>query len=127
MSELNKIPLYLRKPIFEKLFNIAEYTNLNKKEKDMYDTDLKRKWDNKVVMAYHEDVGEKRGLEKGRKEGKKEGLEKGLKKGRKEAAQEKEEIVSNLIKTTEFDDARIASLTGVTIKRVQEVRTEIKK
>ncbi|HWK59384.1 MAG TPA: PD-(D/E)XK nuclease family transposase [Parapedobacter sp.] len=28
MSTLNKIPVYLRKPIFEKLFNIAEYSKL---------------------------------------------------------------------------------------------------
>jgi hypothetical protein len=28
LSRLDKIPVYLRKPIFEKLFIIAEYTNL---------------------------------------------------------------------------------------------------
>ena len=104
MSDLKKIPLYLRKPIFEKLFNIAEYTNLNKKEKDMYDTELKRKWDNKAVMDFHED------------------------KGRKEASAKKEfEFVSNLFENTEFDDARIASLAGVTPERVQEIRAEMKK
>jgi hypothetical protein len=27
MSQMDKIPVYLRKPIFEKLFSIAEYTN----------------------------------------------------------------------------------------------------
>lgn len=52
MGRLDKIPAYLRKPIFEKLFNIAEYTNLTKKEKAMYDSNLKRKWDNKNVMDY---------------------------------------------------------------------------
>jgi len=40
MSSMNKIPVYLRKPIFEKLFNIAEYSNLTKEEKTMYDTSL---------------------------------------------------------------------------------------
>jgi len=33
MSRMDKIPVYLRKPIFEKLFSIAEYTNLTKEEK----------------------------------------------------------------------------------------------
>jgi predicted transposase/invertase (TIGR01784 family) len=52
MSQMNKVPVYLRKPIFEKLFNIAEYTNLTKEEKTMYDSSLKYKWDNKNVLDY---------------------------------------------------------------------------
>jgi len=50
MSRMDKIPVYLRKPIFEKLFSIAEYTNLTKEEKTMYDSSLKYKWDNKNVL-----------------------------------------------------------------------------
>ena len=49
---MEKIPVYLRKPIFEKLFSIAEYTNLTKEEKTMYDSSLKYKWDNKNVLDY---------------------------------------------------------------------------
>src|SRR5690606_26477321 len=52
MSKLNKIPVYLRKPIFEKLFHIAAYGKLNKKERDMYDSSLKRKWDAEAVRQY---------------------------------------------------------------------------
>lgn len=52
MSSMDKIPVYLRKPIFEKLFNIAEYGNLTKEEKMLYDTSLKQKWDNKNVLDY---------------------------------------------------------------------------
>lgn len=52
MSRMNKIPVYLRKPIFEKLFSIAEYTNLTKEEKAMYDSSLKYKWDNQNVLDY---------------------------------------------------------------------------
>jgi predicted transposase/invertase (TIGR01784 family) len=52
MSRMEKIPVYLRKPIFEKLFSIAEYTNLTKEEKAMYDSSLKYKWDNKNVLDY---------------------------------------------------------------------------
>jgi predicted transposase/invertase (TIGR01784 family) len=50
MTQMDKLPVYLRKPIFEKLFNIAEYTNLTKEEKTMYDSSLKYKWDNKNVL-----------------------------------------------------------------------------
>jgi predicted transposase/invertase (TIGR01784 family) len=52
MSRMDKIPVYLRKPIFKKLFSIAEYTNLTKEEKTMYDSSLKYKWDNKNVLDY---------------------------------------------------------------------------
>jgi len=33
MPRMDRLPVYLRKPIFEKLFSIAEYTNLTKEEK----------------------------------------------------------------------------------------------
>jgi predicted transposase/invertase (TIGR01784 family) len=52
MSQMDKIPVYLRKPIFEKLFSIAAYINLTKEEKTMYDNSLKYKWDNKNVLDY---------------------------------------------------------------------------
>jgi len=65
MSQLDKIPVYLRKPIFEKLFNIAAYINLTKEEKAMYDSSLKYKWDNKNVMDYAVSTAEARGMEKG--------------------------------------------------------------
>jgi predicted transposase/invertase (TIGR01784 family) len=61
MSRMDKIPAYLRKPVFEKLFNIAEYSNLTKEEKIMYDSSLKYKWDNKNVLDY----AVREGFEKG--------------------------------------------------------------
>ena len=66
ISRMDKIPVYLRKPIFEKLFNIAEYTNLTKEEKTMYDSSLKYKWDNKNVLDYAMKEGMEKGMEKGR-------------------------------------------------------------
>jgi predicted transposase/invertase (TIGR01784 family) len=69
MSRMDKIPVYLRKPIFEKLFSIAEYTNLTKEEKTMYDQSLKHKWDNKNVMDYAVSTAQAQGLAKGLEEG----------------------------------------------------------
>jgi len=45
MAEMDDLPKYLRKPIFEKLFKIAEYAKMNREEKKMYDTSLKIKRD----------------------------------------------------------------------------------
>ena len=75
---MEKLPAYLRKPVFEKLFSIAEYTNLTKEEKTMYDNSMKYKWDNKNVVDYAREEGKiegehKKALEIARKL-KKEGL-----------------------------------------------------
>lgn len=52
MSTMDKIPVYLRKPVFEKLFGVAEYCKLTMEEKQMYDNSLKYKWDNENVLDY---------------------------------------------------------------------------
>ncbi len=67
---MEKIPVYLRKPIFEKLFSIAEYTNLTKEERSMYDSSLKYKWDNKNVLDYAVSTAEAKGIAKGIEKGK---------------------------------------------------------
>jgi predicted transposase/invertase (TIGR01784 family) len=63
MSKMDKIPVYLRKPIFEKLFNVAEYGNLTKEEKMMYDSSMKYKWDNENVLDYAVKEAKKAGLQ----------------------------------------------------------------
>ncbi|ANI88886.1 hypothetical protein A9P82_06010 [Arachidicoccus ginsenosidimutans] len=107
MSKLDKIPLYLRKPVFEKLFNIAEYSKLNKEEKIMYDTSLKRKWDNEAVMEY------------ARRESKAEGIAEGMEKG-------KAEVVRNLIIKLGFTDAQAADVAEVSLDFVKKVRASLK-
>jgi len=52
MGRMDKIPVFMRKTIFEKVFSIAEYSNMTREEKDMYNTALKRKWDNQNVLDY---------------------------------------------------------------------------
>lgn len=52
ISRMDKMPLFLRKTIFEKVFSIAEYSNMTKEDKVMYDSALKRKWDNQSVLEY---------------------------------------------------------------------------
>ncbi|MBC7553233.1 MAG: PD-(D/E)XK nuclease family transposase, partial [Taibaiella sp.] len=52
ISRMDKMPLFTRKTIFEKVFSIAEYVNMSKEEKTMYNSALKRKWDNQNVLDY---------------------------------------------------------------------------
>src|SRR5690606_18647287 len=103
-------------------------------ERDMFDKSLKRKWDEKAVRDYHHQVGYEEGREVGRKEGREEGREEGRKEGREErraegreegAKQKKHELIINLIRQTDFDDARIASLTDTDPDVVRKVRAEI--
>ncbi|MFT4156049.1 Rpn family recombination-promoting nuclease/putative transposase, partial [Parafilimonas sp.] len=104
MSRLEKIPLYLRKPVFEKLFHIAEYSKLNKEEKTMYDTSLKRRWDNQAALDY----------------ARHEGIEKG-------AEQKSYEVVRNLINKFGFNDEQAANAAEVSVAFVKKVRASLKK
>jgi predicted transposase/invertase (TIGR01784 family) len=66
---MDRMPVYLRKPVFEKLFDVAEYSKLNKEEKEMYDIELKRKWDRANILAFAKAEGIAEGEAKGRAEG----------------------------------------------------------
>ena len=98
---MDRLPVYLQKPIFEKLFNIAEYTNLTKEERDIYDSSLKYKWYNKNVIDYAK--------EKGREE------------GRGEGAHEKAIFIALEMKKENFPFAQIAKFTGLPIEEVEKL------
>ncbi len=78
LSKIDKIPSYFRKPIFEKLFSIATYTGLTKKEKAMYDQALKKRWDNEAVMDFAIEKAELKGKLEGKLEVAKVLLERGM-------------------------------------------------
>ena len=106
MSRLEKIPVYLSKRIFEKLFKIAEVSNLSKEEYMSYERSLMAKWDE---YARNESA-----TEEGRKKGRKEGLyEKSV------------EVVKNLFATGENSIAKIASIAGVTEEFVRKVKESL--
>ncbi|WP_028296827.1 Rpn family recombination-promoting nuclease/putative transposase [Olivibacter sitiensis] len=97
MSSMDKIPVYLRKPIFEKLFNIAEYSNLTKEEKTMYDTSLKRKWDNKAVLDY------------------------AVNEAAKEAKQEEKMEIAREMKKDGISVEQIAKFTKLSIEKIEKL------
>ena len=109
MSRMDKIPAYLRKPIFEKLFSIAEYTNLTKEEKTMYDSSMKYKWDNKNVLDYAIKEGFEQGLEKG--------IEKGIEKGKLEEARE----IARELKKEGLAIEFIAKTTKLSVEEIEKL------
>ncbi len=64
MSHLNRVPTVLNKRVFQKVFKIAEISNLTKEEKAMYDSNLKAKWDYENSIAFAEEKAEERGEHK---------------------------------------------------------------
>lgn len=124
MSRLDMIPLFLRKTIFEKVFSIAEYSNMTKEEKTMYNSALKRKWDNQNVLDYAikaaKEEGIKEGIERGVERGIKEGIEKGVKKERAKADAEKHKS-AQLLKLSGVPVKDIAHALGRSIKEVEQL------
>lgn len=68
MDEMDELPAHLKKTIFEKLYNIAEYSKMSKEEQKMYDQNLKRKWDNEAAFAFREEKGKYEGRLEGKLE-----------------------------------------------------------
>jgi predicted transposase/invertase (TIGR01784 family) len=101
MSAMDKIPVYLRKPIFEKLFSIAEYSNLTKEEKTMYDSSMKYKWDNKNVLDYAVQEAKLEARLEGKVEGKVE--------------------VALIMKNEGMPTTQIAKFTGLSIEEIERL------
>jgi predicted transposase/invertase (TIGR01784 family) len=72
LSQMKDISPVFQQPVFEKLFNIAEYTNLTKEEKMDYDSSQKYRWDNQNALEYASKEGREIGIEQGIEIGKKE-------------------------------------------------------
>ncbi|WP_031530369.1 Rpn family recombination-promoting nuclease/putative transposase [Dyadobacter crusticola] len=103
MNEMDKLPLFLRKPVFEKLFEIAEVSNLTKEEKMAYDASLKQQRDWYATTEYL------------LKEGKKEGMQVGKMEGILSAKLE----MARKMKVKGLDDELIQELTGLSAEQVR--------
>ncbi|MOA39800.1 PD-(D/E)XK nuclease family transposase [compost metagenome] len=106
LAEFKQRPEYLSGPEFDQLFNLAEYANLTRKERDMYNASLKYKWDNKNVRDYE--------VNKGREEGKAEGREE----ERAKAREEKLEMAIEMLADNEPID-KIAKYTKLSRKEIE--------
>jgi predicted transposase/invertase (TIGR01784 family) len=65
MSSLDRVPAVLNKRVFQKVFKIAEVSNLTKEEKAIYDSNLKAKWDYENSIAFAEEKAKEEGIEIG--------------------------------------------------------------
>ena len=108
MARMDKLPVYLRKPVFQRLFDIAEYSKLSKEEKDMYDASLKRKWDAESVRL----TAERMGMEKGR-------LEERIK-AEKRLAQERAKAEAKR-KADDIARAKKMLASGLTIELISDI------
>lgn len=96
MSSLNGLSTYLRKPIFEKLFQLAEYSKLKLEEREMYNASLRNKWDAESIRSSQEEL---------------------LKRGREKA-------IKNLLSSNKFSIWEIAELADVTVDFVKQIEEE---
>lgn len=79
MSSLHGLSTYLRKPIFKKLFHLAEYSKLKPEEREIYNASLRNKWDAESIRSSQEELL-KRGSEKAMAEGETKGKAEVIKK-----------------------------------------------
>lgn len=109
MSKMEKLSVYLRKPIFEQLFSIAEYTKLSKEERAMYNVSLKRKWDAESIRqtALLEKV-------RAREEGLAEGLAEGEHKKAIEAARK--------MLSKGYDKKDISDLLDISVEEIEKLK-----
>ncbi|MBB5436521.1 putative transposase/invertase (TIGR01784 family) [Pedobacter sp. AK017] len=100
-------------PEFDQLFTLANYASLTPEERDMYNSSLKRKWDNKNVLDYAVKKGLEQGLEQGREQGLEQGREQGIHKKAIEIALEmlvNKYPIEEIIKLTKLSKEEIQSL-----------------
>ncbi|GAB3019302.1 hypothetical protein GCM10027051_25470 [Niabella terrae] len=120
LGKLEKIPVILHKRIFQKLFHIAELSQLKKEEYMLYQKDLKDQWD-----AYNQlQTAREEGFEEGEARGEAKGLAKGLAEGEEKKSRE---FIENLILKLNLDNQKTADLAGVSVDFVRKVRAGLKK
>src|SRR5690554_21588 len=142
MSRLERLPLFFRKPIFEKLFHIAAYSKLNKEERQMYDRSLRDKWDAQSIRESNEyylkkavedglkegmEKGMEQGMEQGMKQGMKQGMEQGMEKARLEAESKRlEEVRAAVLRMLAkgLDKDLVADVLGLAISEVEKLSVD---
>lgn len=65
LSHLDKIPDFLDKRVFQKIFKIAEMSKMTKEERELYHSDVKAKSDWNAGIRYAEKKAAQQGLEQG--------------------------------------------------------------
>ena len=143
ISSMDRMPTFLHKNILKKLFNLAEYSNLNKEDQAMYDVSLKRKWDayaikeerrlekEELKQAKQEAKQAKQEAKQAKQEAKQVKQEaKQVKQEAKQAKQVKEEakqetqkeVLIRLINRSKLTDQEISEIMDIPVSVIQELR-----
>jgi DNA-directed RNA polymerase specialized sigma24 family protein len=115
MGRMDKIPVFLRKTVFEKVFSIAEYVNMTQEEKSMYNAALKRKWDNAAVLDYAVQTAKEEGIKEERARAEAEKREILL----KAEAKERETVLA--LHGMGMQLADIAKAMGLSLEKVEQL------
>lgn len=121
LSKLNKIPAFLKKPVFSKLFDIAAVSNLNMEEKMAYDASLKEKWDLANSMDYVLKEGYERGIQQGIEKGIEQGIEKGIEQGIEKGRYQEKLNNALAMKKRGMDNNLISELLNLSLEQVEKL------
>lgn len=113
MSQMDQIPLYLNKGIFQKLFKIAEVSKLTEEQRKIYESNLKAKWDyeNSIDFARKE-AGKQARIE---------GFEEGEQKGQLEGRLEERLAIALKLKETGMSVDQIFEITELSIEEIEKL------
>ena len=109
MEALNRLPWAAQSPIFKRLSEIAEISELSTEERIKYDAAIQWYRDNAFLLEGAEEVGLQKGMKKGLEKGRAEGRAEGL----KETARNLKSMglgVSDIQKATGLSEEEIRSL-----------------
>jgi predicted transposase/invertase (TIGR01784 family) len=110
LVDFEDIPAVLKEPVFEKGFETARVSALDKPQYKEYEQSLLQYWDMTSAIDTAFDDGEKKGFEKG--------IQKGIQKG---AKAEKLQIAKNLLKNN-VDIEIIIQSTGLTQTEIEDLQ-----
>jgi predicted transposase/invertase (TIGR01784 family) len=122
MATLEKISVYLHKPIFEKVFDIATYSKLKKEDRMTYDVAQKNRWDLYSIKETAFNAGKKEGIQSGIEKGIQTGIEKGREEGREEGIQEGIRNVIEKMLQQGLALEQISDWTGLSIEQIKQFK-----
>ena len=114
LHELQEVPPELQEAIFLKLFAVANIAQFSPIERQVYEDSLKYYRDLKNVTDTARGEGWQEGKVEGIAEGKAEGM-----------AEKAREVACNLLRFGIISDAEIASMTGLAVETIQQLRLQM--
>lgn len=113
-----QLPFVNKKPIFQRISDIAEIAKMPSKEREAYRQSLDAFRTNVATYAWERAQGHDEGHEEGLAEGLEKGRAEGLEKGREEGRKEEKHATARNLKNLGFPIESIAQATGLSVEEV---------